>query len=537
MKNFNNKSFADNLSAIHSHDFQHALTEIKHGIERETLRVNPEGSIAQNKHPEALGSALTHEYITTDFSESLLEFITPPETNYYTTLEQLMDIHKFTCESINDQVLWPMSMPCFINEQTDIPIARYGTSNIAKMKEVYRTGLHNRYGSMMQVISGVHFNFSIPDSFWKLWCDLHEQPLNKQTRSSQYFALIRNFQRLAWVIPYLYGASPALCSSFISHRKVPHEFETVGKGTLYMPYATSLRMSDLGYTSSAQSSLNICYNDLDTYVSTLRHAIGLPSKQYSHISNSDEAGWEQLNSNVLQIENELYSPIRPKQIAKSLEMPSNALQDRGVSYIEVRSLDVNPFSPIGIDAQQFHFLDVFLLYCLLSPSDSFTEESFAQTRQNINDAVLQGRNPQLTLKNDGKDILLSQWGSELCSGLLDVAKLLDKANQTDKYSKSVEESQARFNNPDLTPSGKWLNTLLENEIDNSVIGLELAREYKAHALKASYRHFNQEVFQEQAKASDLAREDIEKSDEKTFSQFVHDYFDTRVSANPDLKCE
>ncbi len=535
--NNNKYGFTEQLSWLHQADFQNALPNIKHGVERETLRVNKNGSIATDPHPESLGSALTHDLITTDFSEALLEFITPPESNYYTSLEQLMDIHKFSCESIGDQVLWPMSMPCFINSQTDIPIARYGNSNIARMKEVYRTGLHNRYGSMMQVIAGVHFNFSLPESFWTLWCEKHNEGLTKSTRSNHYFSLIRNFQRFAWVITYLYGASPALCSSFISHRKVPHKFEKVGKGTLYLPYATSLRMSDLGYTSSAQSSLKICYNDLDTYVSSLRKAIGLNANKYKNIPCNDINGWEQLNSNVLQIENELYSPIRPKQVAKSLEMPSNALQDRGVSYIEVRSLDVNPFSPIGVDAHQFHFLDVFLMYCLLEPSAPFTDECISTNRQNINDTVLSGRDPRLRINNGVEPVLLSEWGLQISDKLLEVAKVLDKANSSDKYSKAIVDAKQRFINPELTLSGKWLGTLLENKIDNSVLGLELAKEYKEHALNATYRHYNKEGFLRYAETSNSAREAIEQADETGFSKFVSDYFATRVESDPNLLCD
>lgn len=535
--NNNKYSFVEQLSWLQQADFQQELPNIQHGVERETLRVNKDGSIATDPHPSALGSALTHDLITTDFSESLLEFITPPESNYYTSLEQLMDIHKFSCESIGDQVLWPMSMPCFINSQTDIPIARYGDSNIAQMKEVYRTGLHNRYGSMMQVIAGVHFNFSLPDSFWQLWCEKHNEKLTKYTRSFHYFGLIRNFQRFAWVITYLYGASPSLCSSFISHRKVSHKFEKIGKGTLYLPYATSLRMSDLGYTSSAQSSLKICYNDLDSYVSSLRKAIGLSATEYQHITSDEINGWNQLNSNVLQIENELYSPIRPKQVAKSLEMPSNALQDRGVSYIEVRSLDVNPYSPIGIDAHQFHFLDVFLLYCLLEPSAPFTDECIATNRKNITDTVLFGRDPNLTMNNGQKEVLLSEWGTSLSDKLLEVAKILDRANASDKYSKAIIDAKERFIQPELTLSGRWLGTLVDNQIDNSVLGLELAKEYKAHALRATYRHYNRQDFLNYALTSNTAREAIEKADKKTFSEFLENYFSTRVESDPNLLCD
>ena len=529
-------NFENRLAAISTPEFMQILRNINHGIERETLRVNADGSIATNSHPQALGAPLTHKWITTDFSESLLEFITPPVSSIATSIEQLMDIHKFTYESISEQYLWPMSMPCFISSETNIPIAQYGNSNLAKMKEVYREGLHNRYGSMMQVIAGVHFNFSLPDEFWPRWCELHGEEWNIDTQSAHYFALVRNFRRFAWIIPYLYGASPALCSSFISHKQVAHKFNKVGRGTLYMPFATSLRMSDLGYTSSAQSSLKICYNDLSAYVSSLRTAISQKAPDYAHLGSDEKNGWQQLNDNVLQIENELYSPIRPKQVTKSLEMPANALEDRGVSYLEVRSLDVNPYSPIGIDSEQFHFLDVFLLYCLLTPSAKFDREGMLIGQENVKQTVEQGRDPELLLNNNGKMILLSKWGIELSTELLKVASLLDTANNSKVYSSAVQNQMDKFKDPAITPSGKWLQTLLDNDIDNSVLGLELAMQYKLVAQDLSYKQMSHVDFVAEAASSLKAREDIESKDEKSFSQFVDEYFGKRVAGSPDLEC-
>lgn len=527
--------FESRLSKLSSENFVESLRGIKHGVERETLRVTQEGSISPSSHPQALGSALTHDYITTDFSEALLEFITPPELSVRTSLSQLIDIHKYTYESIGDELLWPMSMPCFISSDTKIPIARYGQSNVAKMKEVYRKGLHHRYGSMMQVISGVHFNFSLPEEFWQLWCEMHGQEWNKHTQSQHYFSLIRNFRRFAWLIPYLYGASPALCGSFISHKQnIQHEFEKLAKGTLYLPHATSLRMSDLGYTSNAQASLKICYNELDSYVNSLRHAIGQHEPNYAEIGCSDEQGWDQLNSNILQIENELYSPIRPKQVARSNEMPTNALEDRGISYIEVRCLDVNPFSPIGIDKEQFYFLDVFLLYCLLKPSALFEESCYAEHQSNLNNIVLRGREPNLMLSQMGKDRSMQAMGAEMLAEMSQVAVILDNNSSEQAYSQAVDAQKQKLNDPSLTLSGRWLDTLIDNQIDNSRLGLELAKEYKQHVSQMSYKQLTKQAFQQQAKESALLQKSIEQSDDKTFSRFVAEYFNTRKHA--DVSC-
>lgn len=518
------EQFEQRLKLINQSNIKLTLSGIRRGVERETLRVNGDGSMAMTPHPKALGSALTHEWITTDFSESLLEFITPPEVSAAKTIKQLIDIHKFTYENIGDEYLWPMSMPCFIDEKTSIPIARYGTSNVAKMKEVYRKGLHNRYGSMMQVISGVHFNFSLPDEFWENWCDAQAKEANKRTISNEYFALVRNYKRFAWLIPYLFGASPSLCGSFIKHREVKHPFEKLGKGTLYLPYATSLRMSDLGYTSSAQADLRICYNDLDNYVATLREAMNLPASVYDDIPAGENGHWEQLNKNVLQIENELYSPIRPKQVAKSLEKPTDALADRGVSYLEIRSLDVNPFSPVGIDSHQIDFLDVFLLYCHVMPAQEYSDEFHAQGQQNFVDTVLKGRQPELLLRCDGEDKTLSNWAQEIFHQLKQVAIVLDEANDTKRYSEAVSREAGKVDDSSLCPSGRWIATLLDNEVDNSILGMELAKEYKTLVSNLDYRKVSKQELSDQTHISMKKQKEIEAADTQSFDAFIAEYF-------------
>ena len=282
------------LAALNKEVEQHAITGIQRGIERETLRVNDDGSLALTPHSTRLGSALTHPWITTDFSESLLEFITPAGNSIDTTLAQLSDIHRFTMRNIDNERFWPGSMPCFITSEQQIPFAQYGSSNVGRMKTLYRKGLHNRYGSMMQAISGVHFNFSFSQDFWQQYQQILEQSGDLQTFiSEQYLALIRNYKRYVWLLVYLFGASPAMCKSFLQGRPSRYAFQELAKGTIYLPYATSLRMSDLGYTNSAQSSLNVTYNSLPEYISGLHAAISMPSEEYRSIpSHWKEAGAE-----------------------------------------------------------------------------------------------------------------------------------------------------------------------------------------------------------------------------------------------------
>ena len=520
----NQKNFAERVAALDSAGFLSALTQIRRGVEREALRINEDGSLAQTPHPEALGSALTHDSITTDFSESLLEFITPPEADSRTTIQQLADIHKYVLANVENERLWPMSMPCFIDDESSIPIADYGNSNVGKMKKVYRVGLKNRYGSMMQAIAGVHFNFSFSDDFWQQWAEMEGQAHTQDNVSAAYFSLIRNYRRFCWLIPFLYGASPALCGSFLKGKEHKLPFERVGKGTYYLPYATSLRMSDLGYTNSEQSALRICYNELDNYIALLRQAMFSPSTNYAQYAAGEGGHYQQLSKNVLQIENELYSPIRPKQPTASMEKPTDALARRGVSYIEVRALDVNPFSSLGIEREQFDFLDVFLLTCLLKPSEELNEISFKESDDNLSRVVLEGRKPGLSLCRNGESIAMQEWAMDLFEDFRQVAKVLDKANGTSRHSQACEREWQKVLAPDTTPSGRWLNQLLENDWDNGDLGLKLANQYAEKLADYDYLHSSEATFVEQAASSLRQQAEVENTDEKDFDTFIQDYF-------------
>lgn len=519
------KAFYKRLTILQQPHVAATLRDIQHGIERESLRINNDGSLAVTDHPKKLGSALTHHFITTDFSESLMEFITPPERDSFKTLEQLQDIHKFVVQNIGDEMLWPMSMPCFIKHEDEIRLAYYGESNVAKMKTLYRQGLKNRYGSMMQAIAGVHFNFSMPCHFWTPYlAEALGQKGTQENISAAYLGLVRNYRRICWLIPYLYGSSPALCGSFLADKNTTLPFENIGKGTVYLKGATSLRMSDLGYTNNAQSGLQICYNELDAYVASLRKAIQTPSARFEKFSGKLNGKFQQLNSNVLQIENELYSPIRPKQPTRSLEKPTDALHDRGISYIEVRALDVNPFSPIGVEAQQLHFLDVFLLHCLLRPSAPFGDGDFEESEANIKVTVETGRCPEATLSRDGQPVLLRDWAKQLIAEMQPIAELLDNVNRCKDYTQALASEMEKILEPDLTLSGRILKLLREDKMDNGDLAIHLAQQHKQTLLDTPYKVHSDEFFQQQAQLSDQARAKIEANDKVDFDTFMQQQF-------------
>ena len=306
------------------------LTSLRRGIEKESLRVRPDGSLATTPHPARLGSALTHPHITTDFSESQVELITGVHSNADACLTELTEIHQVVYRAIGDELLWGASMPCRLPADDAIPIGRYGNSNVGRAKSVYRMGLSHRYGRRMQTISGIHYNFSLPG----------------QLSNEAYFALIRNFRRHSWLLLYLFGASPAVCASFVADRE--HELERLSGDTLYLPHATSLRMGRLGYQSDAQSSLAVSYNSLESYGASLQEALTKPYPAYEAIGIRDGDDYRQLATSLLQIENEFYGTIRPKRVIRPGERPLHALRDRGVEYVEVRLMDLDPFQPVGI---------------------------------------------------------------------------------------------------------------------------------------------------------------------------------------------
>ena len=427
------------------------------GVERETLRYKQGGNLATSPHPAGLGSAYSNKWITTDFAESLLEFITPVSQDIDTLIGQLEDIHHFTQTKLDGEKMWPLSMPCYVCDESIINLAQYGSSNSGKMKTLYREGLKRRYGSLMQIISGVHFNFSFPDSFWDALYGEQSEQERQASKSEGYFALIRNYYRFGWLIPFFYGASPALCSSFIKGRETDLPFENIGE-TLYLPQATSLRLSDLGYTNSEQGALKIGFNSIEEYLSGLNNAIRTPSEKFAELGVKVDGEYRQLNSNVLQIENELYAPIRPKRVTQSGEKPSEALTRGGVEYIEVRSLDVNPYSSVGIDKDQVRFLDVFLTWAALSDSDpmDFCEQSC--WRENWNKVVVEGRKVGLELQIGckGEILTLQDWAKRVFVELIQVAEKMDEALGGDAYQAVCFKLLSWIDNPELTLSGQVL---------------------------------------------------------------------------------
>jgi len=487
-----------------------ALGNLRRGIEKESLRVRADGSLALTPHPAALGSALTHPNITTDFSESQLELITGVHADADGCLQELTEIHQLVVRAIGEEMLWASSMPCNLPGDEAIPIGRYGTSNVGRAKTVYRMGLSYRYGRRMQTISGIHYNFSVPG-----------------IGSDGYFALIRNFRRLSWLPLYLFGASPAVCTSFIEGRR--HELQELAPGTMYLPHATSLRMGRLGYQSDAQSNLHVSYNNLKSYSASLQEALTRPYPPYEKIGIRDGDSYRQLSTSLLQIENEFYSPIRPKRRIKPGERPLHALRERGVEYVEVRLMDLDPFTPVGITAQTMRFLDILLLHCLLEDSPPDTPQELETIARNKLRGAQEGRKPGLRLERRGDALTLAEWGKEVLDACEPIAAELDATRGGAGYRDALESSKKLLGDAQSTPSARVLQAMARNH-GNSHVRFTLAESLAHHGTLAGIplKPATEERFAQLARESTEKQRKIEASDRIDFETYRQRYL------NPEL---
>lgn len=495
------------------------------GIEREALRVNnKDGRISQKPHPSSLGSALTHKSVTTDYSEALLEFITGVHPSVESALKELGDIHLFVSKELNkeDECLWPASMPGLIKGDADVPIAEYGTSNSGKLKHAYRQGLSYRYGRVMQCIAGMHYNFSFDEDFWTFLKNFKDENQTSYTdlQSESYFALIRNFRRSSWLLPLLFGASPAIDKSFFpdGHEKLTE----ISSDTLIASNATSLRMSDLGYSNDAQADLYVCYNEVSTYIQTIRNAIQTPYTEYEKIGVKVDGKYRQLNTNILQIENEYYSDIRPKRVTQSGEHPSAALRDKGVEYIEVRIMDLDPFSSIGMNEETLYFLDTYLVYCMLRGDEKFTSEECEALRLLQQETVTQGRDLEKTIRFlEGPASIKNQ-----ANGLLDeikhVANTLSELTGNQTYISAVQKQVDKLTQRNQLPSDKVANLSVQ-EGSYAKAMLTLAKEHQQNWQAQEINTDIEKEFQAETYASLNRQKKIEASDEVIFDEYLTQY--------------
>lgn len=499
------------------------------GLEKESLRVSPNGFIAQTEHPQPLGAALTHPYITTDYAEALLEFVSPPYMDALEANQFLYQIHQFVFENLqHDEMLWATSMPCAVRGDESIHIARYGSSNAAQFKEVYRRGLGHRYGRIMQTIAGVHFNYSVPARFWPIYQFVEQNDERPSDfRTAVYMGLVRNVLRYDWLLFYLFGSSPAVCHTFLAGRD--HPFERFDQYTLYKPYATTLRMSDIGYQNKLPPEFVVSLNSLTEYVAGLTYAIETPYPPYQEIGVQVEGEYRQLNDHFLQIENEYYSAMRPKQSVHAGERPALALQRRGVAYVELRAIDVNPFTPTGVSPDQLHFLEMFLLFCLLLPSPPLDTAERQRLRANETAVALDGRRPGKLLQAPEGERSLVAWGAELLEQMRPLAEMLDGCGKGEEgmYTAVLSKLQERLADPEQTPSARILAEMRQEGESFHAFARRWSQQHEQTFRAAPLQGERRQFFQNLAAESHRAWEAQEAEPQQPFAQYLRDYFTRR----------
>ena len=494
------------------------------GVEKESLRVTPDGRISRRPHPRALGSALTHEHVTTDYSEALIELVTPTFTTSWELLQYLTDLHQFVYRHLGDELLWATSMPCRLEGDSSIPIAQYGTSNVGRMKTIYRIGLGLRYGRTMQAISGVHFNYSFPPQFWAVLADvLGRRDPGREFTSETYFALLRNYHRHGWIVHYLFGVSPAVCRSFVTGHD-DHGLQDLGRGTLYAPYATSLRMSDLGYRNKSQADVAISLNSLADYVRDLSAAISTPSREFQALAVEVDGEWRQLNANRLQIENEYYAFIRPKRVARSGERPTKALMRAGVEYVEMRSLDVSALDPVGVNQRKLRFLEAFAAFCALAPSPPIDLAAQHEFDGNHVTVARRGRERGLLLRFDGRDADMRSWAAEILDAMQGTAELLDHGDPAGAYAAALAGQRAKLDDAEATPSARLLREMQETGESFFDIALRMSNTYKAYFTELhSPDEARIAAFTAEAEASLAAQARLEAEPQPPFREYLARY--------------
>ena len=443
---------------------------IERGIEKESLRVTKNGYISNKKHPETLGSSYTNPSITTDFAESLIEIVTPTYTNVDELYEKLKIIHIFINQNLKDgEMLWPFSMPPKIEDEAKINIATYGKTNMGRLKHVYRKGLAIRYGKTMQCVSGIHYNFSISDKSLQ-----HLGYSSQNEKNKAYLNLIRNFKRLFWFVLIEFGNSPVVDKSFVAGRA--NDLDILNESDLFKPYATSLRMSDIGYQSKAQKNLDFKYNDLDAFLSELKNAIVNPYSDFEKLGLKDnDDKFHQISNGILQIENELYDCIRPKRAGQSGQRPYELLKEQGIQYVEVRGIDLNPGEAIGISKDHIRILDLLLIYCLITPSRKMTDIEKIQIEQQDISVIKSGRNPNLKVLYKDKEIPINVARQELIKDLGQLAlefedqAFIDAIKNLGSFKKNKFNQKESFHDYGIKKTIKNYQTI--NSFSNMDVGL------------------------------------------------------------------
>lgn len=422
------------------------------GLEKENLRVDETGRLALTPHPVEFGNKLLNPYITTDFSESQVEMITPVcsslEDAYY-FLENLQDIISL---SLNGEYLWPQSNPPVLPEEKDIPLAVYESEGNGERE--YREKLAKKYGRKKQLLSGIHYNFSFNEDFIKvIYKEFGNNKSFKDFKDSIYLKITKNFLRYRWLLIYLTGASPVFHRSF--EERFTEISEKLDNESYYFENISSLRNSKCGYKNDEDFFVN--YDSLDEYISSIKSLI---------------------EDGKIESASEFYNPIRIKGSKKKAAL--DQLKDGGIKYLELRIFDLNPFNKNGISLEDLYFINLFMIYMFLKNDNVFGEKQQKISNKNHDLATVVGSKEGANIYNEsGELVSLSEEAINILDDLEEIVKLSNfKADYLTGITKAVRERI-------LDPKKTYAHRIIEQVKDKSYIGfhMEKAKEYLKDSVK------------------------------------------------------
>lgn len=421
------------------------------GIEREGLRCEISGKLALTPHPEVFGEKLRNPYITTDFSESQLELITPAMDTLEQTYDFLSELYDIAVMEIGDEYIWPQSMPCIIPEDKKIPIARFCKCPPGVDAESYRQKLMLKYGGKKQLVSGIHYNFSFKESLiQKLHTAYAPQLDTKSFKNSLYLKVTRNYLRYRWLIIYLLGSTSTMHETYVE--ACGKQLKKISSDSFSSDGALSYRNGDCGYQNKTAIFPN--YDSVGEHIASLERFI---------------------KEGTIESHKELYSQIRLK--AKDNGNLLESLQKDGICYLEYRSIDINPFDRAGISLNDLYFMQLFNLYLLFKEESDYTlwqEEALENQK-----AIATHGQKELQLKKDGNLVLKEDWGMEM---LQEMRKLNDTLG-LDKQD-VIEIMEKRLKDYQLTYAYQLVEAVKREGYVAAC--LNLAKQYKDEAYKARF---------------------------------------------------
>lgn len=420
------------------------------GIEREMLRVDKNGYLSFTDHPEIFGDKVLNPYITTDFSESQVEVITPALDKIEETYSFLKALYDIVALEIGDEILWPQSMPCFIPEDDEIPVAKY--SEEGREAEEYRNKLLKKYGGKKQLISGIHYNYSFNEEIIRKLYESSDKELTyKEYKNSIYLKVARNYLRYRWIIVYLLGAAPVIHESFLNGCSC--KLKQISEDGYTLDGAVSHRNGECGYRNKEELYPN--YDTVEDYVESINKYV---------------------NDGVIDSHKELYSQVRLK--AKEPKNFLNSLLEDGISYLEYRSIDINPFEKGGISLNDLYFLQLLNIYMLIKEESSY--DKWQQEAVRNQHLVAKYGIENVELIKDGEIIDRRSWGLEILNEMKAMNSELNLGKED-----IINEAIAKMTDSSLTYAYNYKKLIEEKGYINA--NVDLAEGYKESAYNNRFK--------------------------------------------------